>query len=159
MSGRRAGFLLLGLVIALSYPNPATQVQTDPGAQWLSWSTSEKNAYVAGFIDGYRTGTTEICKAADQFLKAGSISSGGGQPETNSSASAACFASGGDYSKQYSGKAGVDFSVYANMITEFYTKHPDYRAISFRKLLLSLRDGASNSEDQLYQKALHGDLR
>jgi hypothetical protein len=78
---------------------------------------------------------------------------------TNSSAAAACFASGGDYSKQYSGRAWVDFGAYVNIITEFYTKHPDYRAVSFRKLLLSLRDGACNSEGQLYQKALQGDLR
>jgi len=159
MSGRWAVFLLVGLVIALSYLNPAAQVQADPGAQWLSWTASEKNAYVGGFIDGYLTGTTEICKAADHFLKAGDMSSRGEPPDTNSSASAACFASGGDYSKQYSGKAGVDFSVYVNILTEFYTQHPDYRSVSFRKLMLSLRDGACNSEGQLYQEALRGDLR
>jgi hypothetical protein len=159
MSGRRAVFLLLGLVIAWSYPNPAAQVQTDPGAQWLSWSAGEKNSYVAGFIDGYLAGTTEVCKAADGFEKEGNISSRGDRLATNSSASAACFASGGDYSKQYSAKAEVDFGAYANIITEFYTKHPDYRAVSFRQLLLSLRDGACNSEGQLYQKALRGDLR
>jgi hypothetical protein len=159
MSGRRAVFLLLGLVIALSNLNPAAQVQTDPGAQWLSWSASEKNTYVAGFIDGYLTGTTEICTAADHFGKGGKISSSGDPLETNSSASAACFASGGDYSKQYSGKAGVDFGPYVNIITEFYTEHPDYRAVSFRKLLFSLRDGASNGEGELYQEASRGDLR
>jgi hypothetical protein len=71
MSGRRAVFLLLGSVIALSYLNPAAQVQTDPGAQWLSWSASEKNPYVAGFIDGYLTGTTGICQAAERFVKGG----------------------------------------------------------------------------------------
>jgi hypothetical protein len=42
MSGRRAVFLLLGLVIAWSYLNPAAQVQTDPGVQWFSWGASEK---------------------------------------------------------------------------------------------------------------------
>jgi hypothetical protein len=67
MSGRRAVFVLLGSVIALSYLNPAAQVQTDPGAQWLSWSAGEKSTYVTGFIDGYRSGTTEISKAADHF--------------------------------------------------------------------------------------------
>jgi hypothetical protein len=145
MSGRRAGFLLSGWLPA------------NPGG--LSWTASEKHAYVGGFIDGCLSGTTAICQAAGHFLKGGNIRSSGARPETPSSASAACFASGGDYCKQYSGKAGVDFSVYANIITEFYTKHPDYRAVSFRKLILSLRDGACNSEGQLYQKAVRGDLR
>jgi hypothetical protein len=93
------------------------------------------------------------------FLKGGNISSSGDQAQTSSSASAACFATRGDYSRQYSGQAGVDFSVYVNIITEFYTQHPDDRAVSFCKLLLSLRDGASNSEGQLYQKVVRGDLR
>jgi hypothetical protein len=42
MSGRRAVFLLLGLVIALSCLTFAAQGQTEPGAQWLSWSAAEK---------------------------------------------------------------------------------------------------------------------
>jgi len=53
----------------------------------------------------------------------------------------------------------VDFGAYVNIITEFYTKHPAYRAVSFRKLLLSLRDGACSSQGQLYQEALRGELR
>ena len=159
MSGRRAVFLLVGSVIALSCLKPAAQLQASPGGHWLSWTASEKNAYAGGFIDGYLTGTTEICQDAGHFLKGGNMHSSGDRPQTPSSASAACFASGGNYSRQYSGNAGVDFSIYANIITEFYTKHPEYRAVSFRKLLLSLRDGASNSEGQLYQKALRGDLR
>jgi len=52
----------------------------------------------------------------------------------------------------------VDFSVSVNIVTEFHTRHPDYRAVSFRQLLLSLRDGAGNSEGQVDQKALRGDL-
>jgi len=44
-------------------------VQTESGAQRLSWSASEKNAYVGGFIDGYLTGTAEISKAAGRFLR------------------------------------------------------------------------------------------
>lgn len=149
MSGSRAEFLLVGLVIALSYLKPAAQLPANPGGQWRSWTASEKNGYVGGFIDGYLTGTTETCQATGHFLKGGNICSSDDRWETPLSASAACFASGGNYCKQYSGKAGVEFSVYANIITEFYTKHPDYRAVSFRKLMLSLRDGACNSEGQL----------
>jgi len=159
MSGRRAVFLLLGLVIALSYLAPAAQVETDPGAQWLSWSAGEKSTHVAAFIDGYLAGTTEVCQAADHFVKGGNISSRGDPLETNSSASAACCTRGGDYSRQDSGKAWVDFSACVNIITEFYTQHPDDRAVSFRKLPLSLRDGACSSEGQLYQEVLRGELR
>lgn len=68
MSGRRAGLLLVGLVIAFAYLKPA-QLQANPGQQCLSWTASEKNAYVGGFIDGYLTGMTEICRAAGHFLR------------------------------------------------------------------------------------------
>ena len=138
MSGGRAVFQRVGLVIALSYLKPAATLHASPGGQRLSWTAGEKNAYVDGFIDGYLTSTTEICQAAGHFLRGGNTGSSGDRPETSTSAaSAACFASGGNYSKQYSGKAGVDFSIYANIITEFYTKHAGYRAVSFRKLMLS----------------------
>ena len=45
------------------------------------------------------------------------------------------------------------------MITEFYTKHPEYQAIAFVNLLKSLSDRNYKTADQLYQMALKGELR
>lgn len=71
MSGRRAGFLLVGLVVVVWYLKLAAQLAANPGGQWLSWTASEKNAYVGGFIDEYLSGTTELCQAAGHFFKGG----------------------------------------------------------------------------------------
>jgi hypothetical protein len=52
-----------------------------------------------------------------------------------------------------------DFTPYTNVITDFYTKHPDYARVPFPTLLLFLGDGICDNADQLYQKALKGELQ
>ena len=65
-----------------------------------------------------------------------------------------------EYSKaKYTETSGPDFSAYADVITEFYTKHPEYQAIAFVNLLKSLSDRNYKTADQLYQMALKGELR
>lgn len=159
MSGRTRAFLAIGAVVALWHIYPVAQVaanSTTPGAQWLSWNTKERDTYVSGFVDGYKTGTTQICASADEFFGVKNQSLG---DQNSESASAACFAHRGDYSRQYSGAASVDFSAYAIVVTDFYTRHPDYRMIPFSRLMLSLRDGASTNAAQLYSRAQQGELR
>jgi hypothetical protein len=154
--------LAVGMFVSGAYANHAAQAtseQVSPGAQWLAWSAKERGTYVNGFIEGYQTGTMELCKSADQFFKAGDPSTSSRPAASEVSASAACYAGRGDYSKQYASSAWMDFSVYVNIISEFYTKHPEYRDTPFSRLMLSLRDGASNNEGQLYQKATRGELR
>ena len=55
--------------------------------------------------------------------------------------------------------SGPDFSAYADVITEFYTKHPEYQGIPFVDLMKSLSDRTYKTADQLYQMALKGELR
>lgn len=158
-SGRRAGLRLAGLVIAVSYLKPAAQLPANPCGQWLSWTASEKNAYSRWFHRRAPQRHDRDSPSRWPLLNGGKVCSSGDRRETRWSASAACFASGGNYSQRYPGKAGLDFSVYANIIAGSCSKHPDDRAVSFRRLIVSLRDGACSGEGQLYQEALRGDVR
>ncbi len=54
--------------------------------------------------------------------------------------------------------SGPDFSAYADVITDFYTKHPEYKGIPFVDLMKSLGDHNYKTADQLYQMALNGEL-
>lgn len=162
MFGRTRAFLAVGSVIALWHLHPMAQVPATemiPGAEWLSWSTNEKQSYVSGFIDGYKSGTTQICAAADQYFSVKTPRGSSSEQVREGSSSAVCFANRGDYSRQYSTSAWLDFSAYVTAVTEFYSKHPEYRSIPFARLMLALRDGRSNSDAQLYRNALEGELR
>ena len=64
-----------------------------------------------------------------------------------------------EYSKaKYTETSGPDFSAYTDVITEFYTKHPEYKGIPFVDLMKSLGDHNYKTADQLYQMALNGEL-
>ena len=162
MFGRTRAFLAVGAVIALWHIHPMAQVpaaETIPGVEWLSWSTNEKQTYVSGFIDGYKSGTTQICAAADQNFTVKSPRTSSNEQVREGSPSAVCFANRGDYSRQYSTSAWLDFTAYVRAVTAFYSKHPEYRSIPLARLMLALRDGGSNNDAQLYRKALEGELR
>jgi len=65
-----------------------------------------------------------------------------------------------DYSKAtYTESSGPDFSAYTDVITEFYTKHPDSEDIPFVNLMKVLSDHDYRTADQLYQMVLKGELR
>ena len=65
-----------------------------------------------------------------------------------------------EYSKfKYDETSGPDLSAYTDVITEFYTRHPEYRAVLFVDLLKALSDRTYKTADQLYQMAVKGDLR
>ena len=55
--------------------------------------------------------------------------------------------------------SGADLKVYTGVITEFYTKHPQYRGIPFVDLLRWLSDRNYKTANELYQMALKGELR
>jgi hypothetical protein len=152
--------LIFSMFLVLSIVDIAAQVRADQisrGEQWLSWSAKEKIAYVSGFLDGYLIGTYHLCDGADKLFQVRDPHSVPAKTVPGAEASAVCFATRNDYSKEYS-TGVVDFSPYVDIVTEFYTKHPDYDAVPFPELMLSLGDGKCNSADQLYQKALKGEL-
>jgi hypothetical protein len=154
-------FLVASALTLLSLVDIAAQIrpdQMDQGGQWLSWSQEKKVNYIAGFVDGYLSGTYHLCDAADRMFKVKDPRRVSSQAMPGSEASVLCLATRNDYSKEYS-STGIDFSPYADVITEFYKKHPDYTAVPFPELMLFLGDGKCDSADQLYQRAVKGELR
>jgi hypothetical protein len=152
--------LIVSVFTVLSFVDTLAQVQPDQigqGGQWLSWSQEKKITYVTGFLDGYTSGTYHLCESADALFKVKYPKRMIRQAMPGAEASVLCFSSRNDYSKQYS-RTGMDFSSYADVITEFYTKHFDYSAVAFSELLIFLGDGKCDTADQLYLKALNGDL-
>jgi hypothetical protein len=47
---------------------------------------------------------------------------------------------------------GLDFSAYTAVITEFYTKHPEYRDTPFALLMESLAGTESLTADDIYKR-------
>jgi hypothetical protein len=152
--------LLIAAFTVLMFVGASAQVrpgQAGPGGQWLSWSPKDRTTRVTGFLDGYLIGTHHLCEAADDLFKVRDPHLIPPHPDSHAEASILCLASRNDDSKEYS-SAGVDFAPYADIVTEFYTKHPDYGAVPFADLMLFLGDGKCDNADQLYQKALNREL-
>ncbi len=161
MSRATRHLLVVSVFTLLLSVDIAAQVRPDQvgqGGQWLSWSQERKITYLTGFLDGYLSGTYHLCDTADKLFKVKDPSRVSSQAMPGAEASVLCLASRNNYSKQYS-SAGMDLSPYADIITEFYTKHPDYAAVPFPELMLFLGDGKCDTADQLYQRALKGELR
>jgi|SRR6267154_1843859 len=155
--------LSFGAVVILTMICAAAQVhpeQLDRGGEWLSWSPGQRVTYVDGFITGYLQGSLSACEAADGLFEVGKPHSLGDEHHPSEMPSARCLARMEEYSKaRYTEASGPDFSAYADVITDFYTKHPEYRGIPFVNLVKSLSDRSYKSADQLYQMAVKGELR
>ncbi len=135
--------------------------QLDRGGEWLSWSPGQRATYVDGFITGYQKGSLDACEVAQQlFGEVGKMYRLGDEHHPSEMPSARCLARMEKYSKAgYTEASGPDFSAYAGVITEFYTKHPEYQGIPFMNLMKLLSDRDYKTADQLYQMALKGKLR
>jgi len=155
-------FLVGGSFAVLLLVNSRAQVRPETierGGQWLSWSPKERSTYVSGFISGYLIGTSQLCKAADELFKVRDPRRVTDEVIPGNEASALCFENRGEYTRQLRGAGGIDVGVYADVITEFYTKHPEYHGVPFPFLMEFLSDGKSATADQLYQRALKGEIR
>jgi hypothetical protein len=65
-----------------------------------------------------------------------------------------------EYSKaKYTEASGLDVTAYTDVITEFYTKHPEYQGVAFVSLMKLLSDRNYKTADQLYEMALKGEIR
>ena len=148
--------LVVVICVAQTRPGPG---QIDRGGEWLSWSPEQRATYIDGFITGYLQGSHRACEVADELFEVGKPHRLGDEHHRSEIPSARCRARMDEYSKaKYTETAGPDFSAYADVITEFYTKHPEYQGIPFVDLMKSLGDHNYKSADQLYQMALNGDL-
>jgi hypothetical protein len=152
----------IGTLVILVVICVAAQVRTDQvdrGGEWLSWSPGQRATYVDGFITGYLQGSLSACEAADKLFEVNKPHSLGDEHHPSEIPSARCLARMEEYSKaKYTETSGLDESVYTDVITEFYTKHPEYQGVPFVNLMKLLSDHNYKTADQLYQMALKGEL-
>ncbi len=129
---------------------PATPEDLHAGNQWLAWTPAERNVYVQGFIEGYWKGSQTACRLADDLFEVG-------KPHRPSEGpSGRCEARLEKYTKIKTSDSAPDFSAYTTVVTEFYTKHPEYQNIPTGYLLFSLSDRNYGTADQLCEMVLKG---
>jgi hypothetical protein len=122
-----------------------------PGVQWLSLTPTERDLIVSGYIQGYGDGKNQACWAADKLFENDKPQSG--------FPSVRCRESVEQYSHIEFSESGVpDFSPYTNAITEFYTKHPEYRDIPYVYLMQFLTGAKHKTADDLYSMAQTGTM-
>ena len=131
---------------------PASREKVDAGTEWLAWSSTERELYVRGFIEGYWNGSLAACKLADDLFEVGIQHRVGEGPR------ARCENHLEHYTKIKTSDSGFNFSAYTSVITDFYTKHPEYHNIPESYLLSLLNDRNYKTADQLYQMALKGEI-
>jgi hypothetical protein len=152
----------VGALVSLAIICTAIQVRPERierGGEWLSWSTNERNKYVDGFISGYLKARVTACNAADNLFEVGQSHRLGDDQHPTEVPSGRCLAAVDTYSRYKYVNSAIDFTAYTNVITEFYTKHPEYEGIPFPLLIEVLSDKKCSTADQLYQLALKGELR
>lgn len=148
-------FAVLVILCVAAQPRPD---QPERSAEWLSWSPAQRNVYVYGLITGYRMASLKACNAADELFEVGKPHSLGDEHHPSEMPSARCLTSVAKYSKcKYTGTE-TDCSAYTNVITEFYTKHPEYQGVPFPYIMDFLSDGKYSTADQLYEVAQKGEL-
>lgn len=125
----------------------------DEGKEWLAWTPAERNVYIHGFIEGYWRGTDAACMLTDELFEVGKPHRLGQTP------SGRCEARIEEYTKIKTSDSGPDFSAYTTVITEFYTKHPEYQNIPKVYLLSFLTNRNYKTADQLYEMAVKGEMR
>ncbi len=147
-------------VLVLSLGAQVRQDQVERGGEWLSWTPAERNTFVYGFIDGYMGGTLDACYIADDLFEVGKPHRLGDERHPTEVPSGRCLDHvDRDYSRINFTKSRTDASPYVDVITEFYTKHPEYGGVDFVHLLRLLNDKNHKTADQLYGMAIKGKLR
>jgi hypothetical protein len=99
------------------------------------------------------------CDVANQLFEVGKPHRLGNGHDPEDMPSARCLARMADYSKFKLEETGVDVSAYTTVITEFYTKRPEYRGLPITYLMESLSDSKYKTADQLFQAARNGEIR
>jgi hypothetical protein len=154
MSRMVGTFLVIGacaVVLLSAGAVPATREKVNSGTAWLAWSAAEREVYVRGFIYGYGNGSEAACKLADDLFEVGKHHRVGEGPRARCENRVERY-----YTKIKMLDSGFDFGAYASVITDFYTKHPEYQNVSESYLLSLLSDQDYKSADQFYQMVLKG---
>jgi hypothetical protein len=148
-----AGIGALAIILTICIAAQLHPRQPGSGGQWLSWSASERDTYVDGFISGYLEARLVACDASDHLFEVGQPHRLGDEQHPTEMPSGRCLASVDTYTKYKYTNSAIDFSAYTNAITEFYTKYPEYQAIPVPNLMEFLSDKKYRTADQLYEAA------
>jgi hypothetical protein len=131
-----------------------------PGALWLSWSLQERNNFANVYIQGYETGMYQACKAVNDLSLQDDLNSKGPDYKPHQFHYERCRAGVGEYTKyKMSPSTEPDFSPYTDIITAFYTQHPEYRNIPFVYLMQFLTDKENKTTEELFSMAKAGKMR
>jgi hypothetical protein len=160
MSAKRNRLMLIVLLLLFS-KICGSQSQTlervelfrHPGLQWLSWSLRERENFVYGYIQGYGHGMNEACLAADNLFEKDKPHVLGHDDVPSTFPSDRCRTSVAHYSNvKVDLSKGPDFTAYTAVITEFYTKHAEYRDTPFALLMESLTGTKTLTADDIYKR-------
>jgi hypothetical protein len=111
------------------------------GEGWLSWSPEQRVIFVDAYLIGYWRGKSNACYAASTLLdKEISIH------QLDERVGARCLRHTESYSK--------DAYHYANVMTQFYAEHVEYRNIPNIYLMMLLIDGRYETADEIYRAAV-----
>lgn len=150
-----AGLLLIFFAALNLFSQDSDRVDLfrHPGQQWLSWTASERENFVYGFIEGYGHGMNQACLETDHLFEKGQVHFLGHDDVPSTFPSARCRAGVVQYSNVKADLSkGPDFSAYTTVITDFYTKHPEYRDTPFTLLMESLAGTKSLTADDIYKR-------
>lgn len=130
------------------------------GDQWLALYPSQQSDAIYEYIQGYLDGLNQACGKLDNLFETNVEHHLRYMDKPSTFPSERCRTNADFYSKMTiaSNHLGYDYSVYINVITEFYLKHPEYRKIQLVILMHYLTDQEFKSADELYTMAKHGDI-
>jgi hypothetical protein len=105
-------------------------------------------------------GTIDACNAADELFEVGQPHRLGDEHHPTEIPSGRCLEHmDREFSKVRFVKSGTDGGAYTSVVTDFYTKYPEYKGIPFTTLLLLLSDKKHKTVEELYEMARKGELR
>jgi hypothetical protein len=111
---------------------------------------------VVAYIDGLREGIGEAC----EFAEGPRDPINGTLSDPSHDAVAKCRADTTKYSRCNEGASeGPICSVYTQIITTFYTNHPEYQNMPIEYLMYYLSDKKHKGADELYSMAKYGEMR
>jgi hypothetical protein len=118
------------------------------GEQWLAWQAPNREEFVSAYLDGYFFGAEDACNVFDDL-----------EPTISLKHYVHCRAKAPRYSVKSDSAGYPDLNKYTDVITRFYTEHPEERTIPYARLMPYLTDEQHKTADDLYNMAKAGKFR
>ena len=117
------------------------------GKQWLAWQNSDREDFVVAYLSGHFFGVKEACDVHDDLA-----------PTDELKHAVYCRAKAPRYSYKSDSNGNPDLSKYTNVLTTFYTDHPEYQIVPCSRLMEFLTDDQHKTADDLYKMAKAGNF-